>query len=256
MSPADIVRVQVAAAQTAIIVGWLAFNVSRPGEALAHWILAHELASEASHNDLTAYALACRSRLHSRVHRGDQAVAPATALVLLNRALVMAATSTDVALRSWLLVNRAEQHAASGDALACGRDLDGAALVIEGPGTQDDVLWAHWSPARIDTYRGNCARLLHRPAEAISVLESLLGRLDPRVIPARTLPLADLAVAYAEQGEIERACELLTESLMAANEAGYPEGARRVVDVRSTALAGRGGVSAVRHLDELLGSQR
>jgi transcriptional regulator with XRE-family HTH domain len=251
-SSADAVRVQVAAAQTAIIAGWLTFNVGRPGEALAHWMLAHDLAVEAGSGDLTAYALACRSRLHSPVHRGDQAAAPANALALLNRAVVVAATSTDVALRSWLLVNRAEQHAASGDAEACHRDLDRAVLVIDGPGTRDDVLWAHWSPARIDTCRGNCARLLHRPVEAIGVLESLLGRLDSRIIPARTLPLADLAVAYAERGEIERACGLLTGAFTAADEAGYPEGTGRVLHVRSTALAGYEDVPAVRHLDELL----
>ncbi len=202
VSSADAVRVQIATAQTAIIAGWLTFNIGQPGQALAHWLLAYELASEAGHADLTAYALACRSRLHSRVHRGDQAVVPATALALLDRALALAGTSDDSELRSWLLVNRAEQHADAGNAAACDRDLDEAAHVIGRPGIKDDVLWAHWSAARLDTYRGNCARLLHRPVEAIAVLEHFLRGADSRVIPAQTNPLTDLAVAYAEQGEV------------------------------------------------------
>ena len=44
-----------------------------------------------------------------------------------------------------------------------------------------------------------------------SVDLSRIARLDTRVIPARTNPLADLAVAYAERGEIQRAGELLTD---------------------------------------------
>jgi transcriptional regulator with XRE-family HTH domain len=255
-SSADAARVQVAGAQTAIMAGWLTFNVGQPGQALAHWVLAHELATEAGHADLRAYAVACRSRLHSRVHRGDRAVAPATALALLDGALVAAATSTDSALRSWLLVNRAEQHADAGDARACDRDLDAAVHVIEGPGTRDEVLWAHWSPARLDSYRGNCARLLHRPAEAISVLESVLGQLDSRVIPARTNPLADLAVAYAERREVEHACHLLSDAFTAASGAGYPEGVSRVADLRGSALASYGDMPAVRRLDDLLRADR
>ncbi len=256
VSSADALQVQIATTQTAIIAGWLTFNIGQPGKALAHWLLAYELASEAGHADLTAYALACRSRLHSRVHRGDQAVVPAIALALLDRALALAGTSDDSALRSWLLVNRAEQHADAGNTAACDRDLDAAVHVIWGQGTRDDVFWAHWSAARLDTYRGNCARLLHRPAEAIGVLESFLRARDSRVIPARTNPLTDLAVAYVERGEVEHACELLANAFTAATDAGYTEGVSRVLDMRSTTLAPYGAEPAVKHLDERLRAQR
>ncbi len=250
-SSAHTSRVQRAAAQTAIIAGWLSFNLRQFGQALSHWTLAQALAQEAGDAALHSYAVGCQTRLHSRVHRGGQSVNPRTAVNLFDRAIELTSNATNPALRSWLLVNRAEQFADLGDARSCYCDIEAAVRVIGSLGPTDDVLWSRWTIARLDGYRGNCERLLRRPAEAIVIMEDSLKHIDAR-FPGRALQLSDLAAAYAEKREVEEACRLLADSFATARAAGFSEGLLRISEVRAAKLSDWKDAAAVRQLDDQL----
>ncbi len=196
------------AAQTAILAGWVAFNLRDVGRALTYWTPAHDLVRDAGRVSAQAHALASRSRLYSPIHRGPHDGDATVAQALLDQANRLAQDTASPALRSWLLANRAQQLAATNQAVSSYRDLDAAArLVSRADPTDDDVL-AGWDEVRVEAYRGICAMVLQRPAEVIAITEPVLRRTD-RTRVQRTLQLSDLAAAYAQQADVDHACSLV-----------------------------------------------
>jgi hypothetical protein len=263
-SDAATTRLQVTAARTSILNGWLMFNLRRFSEALSDWTLAYQLATEANHNDLHAYALACRSRLYSQLHRSDQSVNVATARSLLDAAVTAAAKSADPALRSWILANRAEQLAHAGDEVSSRRDLDAAYAAMTRLGGSDEAFWSRWSASGIEGMQGNCARILDHPGEAIRLIENALAGTSTRLrthmpqlrdLAAPILQLHDLAAAYVGAREIDQACRLLADAHEQAWSAGFTEVVARITNLRSTKLTDWSNTNAVRNLDEQLRSQ-
>jgi hypothetical protein len=229
----------------------VSFNLQDLSQALRYWVVAHDLAREAGHVSLQAHALGSRSRLYSPIHRDVREADPGTALALLDQAVRLGEGAASPALRSWLLANRAQQLAATKQADASYRDLDAAArLASRGEQADDDVL-SGWDEVRVDAYRGICAMVLRRPADVIAVTESVLARTDPRRVQ-RSLQQSDLAAAYALQGDVDHACELLGDALAVASGAQFPEGVRRAVGVRARYLADHAGTRFVQDLDELI----
>jgi transcriptional regulator with XRE-family HTH domain len=248
--PSTAQRIRTLAGQAAVLAGWVSFNLQSIGQALAYWVTAHDLARDAGNVGLQAHALGCRSRLYSPIHRRRHADR-VTALALLEVANSLADRAASPALRSWLLANRAQQLAATARPEDSYRDLESASRLVAMPGpTNDDVL-SGWDEVRVDAYRGICAMALRRPAEVIVLLEPVLARTDPARVQ-RTLQQSDLAAAYAQQGEIERACSLLGEGLSATGEAQFPEGVQRALGVRARQLERWAGSRAVRELDDLI----
>jgi tetratricopeptide (TPR) repeat protein len=193
------------------------------------------------------------SHLYSRLWLNDQLGATTQPIALLDEALRVAG-SHPPQLRLWLLSRRAEEHAAAKEATASLRDLDDAEQVAASIQSRDDGFLAHWDvapAARLAAYRGNCAQLLNRPADAIAAIEREIGAIDPGLISVRSSVLADLAAAYAQQEEIERACALLLESLDIAERAGLRPYIQRVMSVRRQ-LGHWSGQREVKQLDERL----
>jgi transcriptional regulator with XRE-family HTH domain len=251
-SPSAGARIRSMAAQTAILAGWVSFNLQDVSRALMYWSVAHELAREAGNVSLQAHALGARSRLYSPIHRGPDEADPGAALALLDQGVQLAQRAASPALRSWLLANRAQQLAATSQADASYRDLDAAAHFASlGEQADEDVL-SGWDEVRVDAYRGICAMVLQRPAEVIAVTESVLARTDPARVQ-RSLQQCDLAAAYAMQGDVDHAAGLLREALAIANGANFPEGVQRVRGVRARYLVGHD-LPAVSELDELIAS--
>src|SRR5262249_25469410 len=140
-SPSTAARIRSMSAQTAILAGWVSFNLQDMSQALMYWTVAQEMAREASNISLQAHALGCRSRLYSPIHRGVDETDPAVALALLNQAVQLADGAASPALRSWLLANRAQQLAATNQADASFRDLDASAhFAAIGEQSDDDML--------------------------------------------------------------------------------------------------------------------
>lgn len=249
-SPSMAARIRSMSAQTAILAGWVAFNLQDMSQALMYWTVAHEMAREAGNMSLQAHALGCRSRLYSPIHRGADETDPAVALRLLDQAVHLSEGAASPALRSWLLANRAQQFAATNQADASFRDLDASAHFAAIGEQSDDDMLSGWDEVRVDAYRGICAMVLRRPAEVIAVTESVLARTDPTRVQ-RSLQQCDLAAAYAMHGDIDHACALLREALQVASRAQFPEGVRRATAVRSQYFEGQHS-SSVEQLDDLM----
>jgi hypothetical protein len=251
--PSTAAEVRSLAAQTAILAGWVSFNVQDLGQALSYWLVAHDLGREAGNVSLQAHALGCRSRLYSPIHRGPHDGDPTAALSLLDQATGLAEGAASPALRSWLLANRAQQLAVANRGAESYRDLDQAAhLVALAEPTNDDVL-AGWDEVRVDAYRGICAMVLQRPDEVIAITEPVLVRTDPTRVQ-RSLQQSDLAAAYAQLGDVDRASSLLGEAFAAATRAQFPEGVQRALGVRAKYLGRYEDARPVRELDQLIAS--
>jgi len=155
----------------------------------------------------------------------------------------------------WLLSRRAEEHAAAGNGNAAEHDLEAAARALAVSTASDDHgFFSHWETApnaRLAAYRGNCAQLVGRHAEAIAVIESNLAAIGDRLVPIRASILADLASAYARSAEPEQACYVLKESLSIASTASLVPYVQRVRTVRAR-LAPWEDTAAVKALDDEL----
>jgi len=239
------------AGETSVLAGWLSYLRENRGDARRSWAYALELARESGDARLMAITLAMQRVLHSTIPNGGRYGSPARALAFLDQAETRLGRASSPHARVMILAKRAEEHAAAGDAAAAWRDLDLAEDLVERLPFRDDGLFAHWDAARIAGYRGSCAMALGRPREAVAVLETALAATSPALRGQHCAVTTDLAAAYAEQGEVERSCRLLTASLDAAQRSGLEELVLRIVGARRH--LGRWQESAhVRQLDERL----
>jgi hypothetical protein len=242
-------RARTMAAQTAILAGWVSFNLQDVGQALMYWTVAHDMAGEVGDLSLQAHALGSRSRLYSPIHSSTAGADPYTALAFLDRAVRLAHGGASAAMRSWLHANRAQQFAATNQATESQRDLEESARLASLGQLGDDDVLAGWDEVRVDAYRGICAMQLRQPAEVIAVTESVLARTDPGRVQ-RCLQQSDLAAAYALLGEVDRATSLLHEALTVANRAQFVEGVNRAIGVRRHYLRDHSRTRSVRELDD------
>ncbi len=253
-SPAQEGRLQLIAGMLAAVAGKLSFNLGNQGDAHAYSVAAEGLAKEAGDGPLRARVLAQRSELYSDVWLGWRGNGSSTALQLLDQAHAVAGGSSSPWLRTWILASRAEEHAMRGDDRAARLDLEDADRLLGTAISADDGFFAHWyeSPvARLAGYRGNCAQLLGASAEATTIIEESLAALPPSRVSVRCFETADLAMAYAKEEEVERACGLLTESLDLCSQGGLVAHLQRVVGVRRHLDRWRD-TPAVRDLDDQL----
>jgi hypothetical protein len=116
----------------------------------------------------------------------------------------------------------------------------------------DRGFFAHWCTtphARLAGYRGNCAQLLGHTREATTVIEDALVGVDGSLLSVRSTVMADLAMAYAKEGEVEHASELLSRSLSLSSDVGLVAHVQRIIGVRRH-LSRWDDTAAVARLDE------
>jgi transcriptional regulator with XRE-family HTH domain len=247
-------RLHLVAGTLAAVAGKLSFGLGNAGDAHAHYVAAEGHATEAGEGPLRAYVLGLRRQLYSDLWRGWQGTGSSRPLELLDEAHAAAGAGSSPWLRMWLLASRAEEHANLGDTRAAQRDLEDADHLLGTATSADHGFFAHWhdSPvARLAAFRGNCAQMLGRTAEATTTMEDALVALDPSLVSIRSSELVDLAMAYGKEKEVERACGLLAESLNMCSEDGLVVQVQRVIGVRKH-LSRWHDAPAVRDLDERL----
>ncbi len=110
----------------------------------------------------------------------------------------------------------------------------------------------HWDGTRLAGFRGNCAVLLRKPEDAIPILEAVVRNTSPDLVGPYAAVQADLAAAYSQRDELERASALLDDVLVTARTARMPEQAARVQRIRNLYLSDRADTAAVRQLDDHL----
>ncbi|WP_409074183.1 helix-turn-helix domain-containing protein [Micromonospora chalcea] len=176
---------------------WIEANGRNPARADALLDRAHELAVEAGDQHLTSYILMRQSQ--QALENGDAV----RAVGLARRARqVRAVPPLTTAL---CLVREAEAHALADDATACHESIDLALRLVSTVQDTADHLGGHCTVNYVRAYEARCRQVLGESAAATRVYEEILagwrhdGRLD------EGLWRADLALAYLDEGEPERA---------------------------------------------------
>jgi hypothetical protein len=243
------------ACQTAIVVGWLSYNLNNRGSADEYWSYAEHLARQLGSAHLQAHALGVRSTVFSTVPSRDSTVGGMfLPIALLDQAIRLSGSNGEPSLRAWLHARRAEERATVGDRRGAYDDIEAAQRVLSNGADRTGIpLFREWKESRLRRYHGSAAQLLGDYALAIDILEATLRALHPSLLPQRTMLLVDLANAYAgKRGpEPDRASKLLGDALTLAEQGGIPESVRRVVDARRH-LHHWAGSGFLQHLDERL----
>jgi transcriptional regulator with XRE-family HTH domain len=236
---------------TAVLAGRLSWLLDNRGETRQCWALAGELAREAGDGTLAAESLANQRVLHSTIPNRGRYGRPDRALAVLDAAEERLSSTSSPYARMMVLLLRAEDHAALGDANASRRDLAAAESAFVSAPAPDDGYYALWDEGRIAGYRGSCALALGDPGQASAVLEEALKHTGDALTGQRCAVMTDLATACAMQKEVDRSANLLWESADMAEHAGLGELLQRVHGAR-TKLDPWHDMPVVRRLDERL----
>lgn len=250
----DAREVGLAVAEAAVLTGWLSYFMEQRVDAQMYWSFSDRLSEEVEDGPLRAYALTSLASLYSGPSQGRPAINSKMAIALLDEAERCVGLSSSPYLRAYVWARRAEEHATNHDHRNSSRDLDRAEKAIQEARDPDQGFFSDWSQARLAGYRGNCAVLLGRPAEAAAILEKALEETAIELVPQRAGMLADLGSTYAQPTllDIDHSCALLSESLRMSNKMGVVERVQRVVGVRERYLEPWRTAQAVKRLDEEL----
>jgi transcriptional regulator with XRE-family HTH domain len=248
-------RLQALYAENATMAGRLAFWSDDRGQSEHLLKLAGSMATEVNERHLLAVVLAFRADLYSTVpYIGTVPNNTNVALALFEEAAALDAHDTPPLLRSWVYGCRAEEYATLKRASESDRDMERAhtAQAAAGPVLGADqvldisTLDIAAAAAGLTGFEGACALALGRAKEAREAFaaglreQSSIGR------------LSGLAAAYALEGDIEPAVELLTQGLEEAIARKLPTRRRRVEGVRAAFLSHASDHPAVQRFDERL----
>ncbi|MFI5838478.1 transcriptional regulator [Catenuloplanes sp. NPDC051500] len=235
-------------AERAQLLGWVAADAGRWRTAVA----AHRVAVQAAHaagaRALAGYALSSAS--HLLTEAGD----PATGLLLAHTARSGAAASTTATGRALLLHRAALASALSGSERAAETALDAARRAAEASDPSRDPAWLYWLTGdELDGMTGRCLAALGRPMQAAEPLRrAMLTAAGPRTA---ALHGTWLARAYADGGDVERACATGSAALHDAVRAGSVRAATQVRRFQSRLAAHAGHPAARRHREEFAAGQ-
>ena len=244
-------RLQSMAAETAATAGRLSHLLENRGDANAWCSLARQLAAEAGDEATLALSLTLSRLQHTPIPYGSYGGDNRRALALLDEAASHVKPGSPAQVKIYVLASRAEDRAVSGDEVGAYHDLDQAEAVLARSTFADSGYYPRWDAARLGGYRGSCALALQRYEEASAVLEAAVKNVAPPSAPQRCAMLTDLAAAYAEQQEVEQACDLLGESLRLSSANGLGMLIQRINGARQR-LTPWQSAPAVRRLDEQL----
>ncbi len=241
-------------ANLSALVGWLSWLSGNRDGAATYYALAHGLAAAANDDGIRAFVLVLRSFMCSDLFRSDKQ-GSGVALALLDEGVELAGPGSSPYLRLFALSRRAEEHAISGVATAALRDLDRAEQALLAAPGPDPGFFGYWNQDRVAGCRGTCAAMLGRPNEAVALLSRALASTPGELAAERSVLLTDLAAAYAQQAEVDRACEALRQSL-AVGSSGDANRIERILAVRQSSLHQWRDAPAVMRLDEELREAR
>jgi transcriptional regulator with XRE-family HTH domain len=238
-------RLTRSAGETAALAGWLAFELGDQAATRGYYDAALDTAKEVDDRALCAWVLGMMSFRPSSV--GDQR----TALALVRDAQRAGGRSTTATTRAWLAGLEAEAHAGMGDARAARAALARADTAFGRAEPGADPSWiGFFDRARLDGMKvSSLMRIEPQAAQALS--REALASLQPSMTKKRSIILADLASALAQQGEVEEACRLAGLALAIVEQTQSAVGLQRIRDLR-TRLDPWRDTRPVRQLDEQL----
>jgi hypothetical protein len=236
--------------QMALLTGLLRLMGPRDLEgARTHYSLALDAATEAEDWDLASYVLGSLAFEASSAHRTGDADAYRDA------ACDLARRESTPRTHAWVAALSSELFAQEGEEASSLRLLDEGFDAIAH--TRSDPTWhgiGWFDETRLIAYEGGNLVLMGRHSAAIGALRSALGQLEPDRLKHRSTLSSDLALALANQGEVEESCALASEALDLATQIAHRESIDRVRRVHFRLLRWRT-TPAVRDLTDRLQAQ-
>lgn len=210
-TPAIRVRLDIAAADLAMLTAWCSYDIEQHDQARHLWIVALELCRHTAHPCAADLAV---DILLDMAHQSLHLSCPAEALGLVGLGLVVennSPTAVSDATRSYLSSVQSWSYAVLGDATACERALGRAEQHFGAvdPGTA--LPWAaHVDTAEFTAQQGHAWYLLSaiRPdaaARAVPLLTSATNAQGSDYARTRAVNLAGLAGSHARAGDIDAA---------------------------------------------------
>lgn len=176
--------------------GWLYQDCGDHAAANVWTDRAMDCVQQLGDNESIAYVLQRKSNIATDGGRAAQALG-------LAEAALRHAKGLGPRVRAVSLRQHANACALSGDGEGCLRSLDEAAQTA---GLADDSeVGSYCTPAYVDMEAGHCLLLLDRPAEAVDALLRSIATWPSGQERDRGLCLARLAVAHAQEGDLDTA---------------------------------------------------
>jgi ATP/maltotriose-dependent transcriptional regulator MalT len=222
-------RLAATGSEAALLAGRLRhFDLNQPHAAQSDYRDAFHAARAADDPMLAASALGHASFVPTG--EGDTA----TALRLLNDAHSIAEASGNPTIRAWVLAIEARTHATAGSTDKTLTAIGTAEEVLQAADPAPDPEWLdYFDRGRLRAFKGYCYLRLHRPAEALAVLDEALEELDAPAYKARACYLADIATAWVQRGRLEQGCNIAGQAADLLVQTGYWIGLDRISQFRA-----------------------
>ncbi|MEU4567211.1 helix-turn-helix transcriptional regulator [Micromonospora sp. NPDC023956] len=226
-------------AEAAQLAGWLAADAGDPAGGLAAYRLGLRAAAAAGDRLLAGHVLGSASHLLAGV--GD----PPGALLLARAAHAGAGPGAPAGLRAVLLHRAALAAALDGRRSVAGQALTAARRVADRQDARREPPWLYWlDPTELAAMTGRTLAVLGRPLRAEPLLRAGCRPGQPR---ASAVYGGWLAHACLDLGEVEQACAVAGEALLAAVRAGSARAAGHLAEVGRRLAAYRTEPAVRRH---------
>ncbi|WP_436785768.1 transcriptional regulator [Yinghuangia sp. YIM S10712] len=212
----------VAAGEAAALAGWLAWDIGETDTARGYLRTAMAASEEADHPALGALVLGYASYTVED---------PRQARKMLTAGQERVTGPGCATARAWLAAREAEEAAASGDQEGAIRALERARTAYDYADPASEQAWVRFfGPARLDSLAvSTLARLEHRDLEQEAErTESRLGANDAKI---RAVVLADVAAAYVQVGNLDRAAVTARQAATATTRGEATLGRQRLLDL-------------------------
>jgi len=193
------------AGESAQILGKTLFDLHEYALAWSYYTFSLKAAQAAGNQELWAVGLGRMSLLLIYWNQ------PNEALPLLQEAQQLTVQNSRV--ECWLAAIRAEVYAHLGDAEACNAALNSARALAEQASAGVDRYATGFNPSRLAGYEGACFVRLRQPDRALPALQQALTLLDPQSMRRQSTLFTDMGIAYAQQGDMKRACQFAMQAL-------------------------------------------
>lgn len=146
-------------------------------------------------------------------------------------------------VQAYLSAVEAEVQAILGDREASLEALDEAGCINECSLREEDIYWLRFDRSRLEGYQGTYFRRFYNPEDsrtasflvyAQKVLKDALALLTPSMIQRRPALLIDVAGTYAQEEEIEAACEHMMQAAIILAQIQSKTGTQRLLTLRQS----------------------
>ncbi|SFD77814.1 helix-turn-helix domain-containing protein [Streptomyces aidingensis] len=240
-------------ADSGSLMAWLHTDQAQYGEAALCYRQAAEASAEAGDIGMYAYLLSRMARIL------NECGLPNEALTFADTAELAAKDRVHPAIRSWLALTRAFAHASLGDDVACRRDIDRAAELLETPwDSEPPACIRFYDAAHLHKWTGYALIHLasHNPSHwrgARTALDESLGSWSSQLVRGTAEISAAYASVHIAHRDIEEAARWAARAYDVALRTASPRNLGRVKDVIAK-LKPYARTRAVRDLNERLAS--